>query len=38
MYEGLHQRTITIEIVTEEKQYFLWYQHKKNKFSHSNYT
>jgi hypothetical protein len=38
MYEALHQRTITTEIITGEKKYSLSYQHKKNKSSHSNYT
>jgi hypothetical protein len=37
MYEALHQRSISIEIIAREKQYFLWYQHKKNKFFHSNH-
>jgi hypothetical protein len=37
-YEALHQRTITIEIITGEKRYSLWYHHKKNKFCHSIYT
>jgi hypothetical protein len=32
MYEALHQRTITIEIITGERRYNLWYQHKKTKF------
>jgi hypothetical protein len=31
MYETLHQRTITIEIVSIEKRYSLLYEHKKNK-------
>jgi hypothetical protein len=38
MHEALHQRRISVEIIIGEKQYSLWYQHKKNKFSHSNYT
>jgi hypothetical protein len=38
MYEALHQTAITMEVITGEKQYTLWYQHKKNKFSHSIYT
>jgi hypothetical protein len=38
MYKALHQRTITIEIIAGEKQCSLWYQHGKNKFSHSVYT
>jgi hypothetical protein len=38
MYEVLHQRRISIEVIAGEKQYFLWYQHKQNKFIHSNYT
>jgi hypothetical protein len=33
-YEALHQRYITIEIIVGEKQYFLWYQQKKNNFFH----
>jgi hypothetical protein len=32
MCEALHERTVKIEINTGEKQYTLWYQHKKNKF------
>jgi hypothetical protein len=27
MYEALHQRTVTIEIITEENKYSLRYQH-----------
>jgi transcriptional antiterminator Rof (Rho-off) len=27
----LHHRSITIEIITGEKRYSVWYQHKKNK-------
>jgi hypothetical protein len=38
MYEALDHRSITIEIITGDKQYSLWYQHKENKISHSNYT
>jgi hypothetical protein len=30
MYEVLNQRRISIEVIAGEKQYFLWYQHKKN--------
>jgi hypothetical protein len=26
MYEALHQTSISIQIITGEKQYFLWYQ------------
>jgi hypothetical protein len=39
-YEALHQRRILIEIIAGEKQYFLWYQPKKNTHSltHSKYT
>jgi hypothetical protein len=37
-YKKLHQRSISTEIITREKQHFLWYQHKKNIISHSNYT
>jgi hypothetical protein len=29
----LSTRSITIEIIAGEKQYFLWYQHKKNTFT-----
>jgi hypothetical protein len=36
--EALHQRTIKTEIITGEMKYSLWYQHKKNNFSHSVYT
>jgi hypothetical protein len=32
MYEALQQRCILIEIIIGEKQYSLWYQHKKNRF------
>jgi hypothetical protein len=38
MYEALHQRTIKTEIITGEMKYSIWYQHKKNKFSHSIYN
>jgi hypothetical protein len=31
-YEALHQKTITIEIITGEKIYSYWYQHKKKNF------
>jgi hypothetical protein len=31
-YETLHKRIITIEIITGEKMYSLWYQHKKTNF------
>jgi hypothetical protein len=34
----LHQKCISIEIIIGEKRYSLWYQHKKNKCSLSNYT
>jgi hypothetical protein len=34
----MHQRTSKIKIITREMKYSLWYQHKKNKFSHSFYT
>jgi hypothetical protein len=37
MYGALHQRTIKIEIITGETKFSIWYQHKKNKSSHSNY-
>jgi hypothetical protein len=37
-YKVLHQRTSTIEIITGQRTYSSWYQHKKNKFSHSLYT
>jgi hypothetical protein len=37
MYEALHQRCISTEIIIGEKQYSLWYRHKKSKFFHSNY-
>jgi hypothetical protein len=37
-YEALHQRTSKIEIITGEMKYSLWYQHKKDKVSHSIYT
>jgi hypothetical protein len=30
-YEVLQQGSISIEIIAGEKQYSLWYQHKKNK-------
>jgi hypothetical protein len=32
---ALHQRTIKIEVITGEMKFSVWYQHKKNKFSHS---
>jgi hypothetical protein len=38
MYEALHQRTIKIEIFTGEMTFSVWYQQKKNKFSHTIYT
>jgi hypothetical protein len=31
MYEALHQKCISIEIITAEKQYSVWCQHMKNK-------
>jgi hypothetical protein len=34
----LHQRCISIEIIIGEKQYSLWWQHKKNTIFHSNYS
>jgi hypothetical protein len=38
MYEVLHQRRFSIEVIAGEKQYFLWYQLQQNKFIYSNYT
>jgi hypothetical protein len=32
-YKALHQRCISIEVIIGEKQYSLWCQPKKNKFS-----
>jgi hypothetical protein len=36
--EALQERTITIQIITGEKKYTLWYQYKKKQISHSIYT
>jgi hypothetical protein len=36
MCEVLHQSTT--EIITGEMKFTVWFQHKKNKFSHSMYT
>jgi hypothetical protein len=38
IYEALHQRPVAIEILIGEIKFSVWYQHKKNKFSHSVYT